>query len=187
MGIDPSIRSTGICIARGTEKHKYYLIVSSTPKKFVEDSRHLVTVVPYEKEKTCLGGIKKECVKTKNVMDISKKVEEIIELESPDIIIMEAVAFQANGTIDQLAGLNYVIRYLAQQRDIPCFVVSPSSVKKHAVGFGNATKNEMISAWIDICPEFAMLKKYKIDDLADSFFMTSYHEVIIELQNQHEL
>lgn len=180
MGIDPSIRSTGICVIENEDigVARYYLVTSSVTKKFIKNARNLISIIQYEHVAPASPSARdKELAKTHNVISAATLIRRIIETEHPDVIVLEAVAFAANGTIDQLAGLNYIIRQDILETGCKLVVVSPSVIKKNAIGNGAAGKEDMIRAWVVVQPQFAALSNQKIDDLADAYFMACYSEI----------
>ena len=54
---------------------------------------------------------------------------------------IEAIAFSANGSIDQLAGVNYAMRLAALGRGIEVRVINPTTLKLKVTGNGRATKD----------------------------------------------
>lgn len=182
IGIDPSIRSTGVCVWDMEEdKHIYYLITAHATKKLL--NRKELHILQYEHEtQTGLTSIGKEIAKTKNVRNVVDRVESIIYYYRPEYIVMEAVAFAANGTIDALAGINYGIRMSADIINIPIYVIPPTTIKMESVGNGQATKEMMIETWLKLEPYMEPLRTLKCDDLADAYFMAHFPKDKIQLQ-----
>lgn len=177
IGIDPSISSTGICITNESGSNRYVLIPARPTKKLMDTNIPGLDTFPYDyKPQTGLTGIEKEIVKSHNVSCIGSIVDHMLCIYKPAYVVIEAVAFQANGTIDQLAGLNYLIRHLAWARNIPIYPVSPSAIKKAMVGDGGATKETMIRAWTSLDPLGKEISERikKCDDLADAFHMAHF-------------
>lgn len=180
MGIDPSIRSTGMCVIEdeNIKGARYYLITSSVTKKFIKNAKNLISIIQYEHVTPASpSALDKELAKTHNVISAAALIKHIIKTEHPDVVVLEAVAFAANGTIDQLAGLNYIIRQDTLEAECKLVVVSPSVIKKNAIGNGAAGKEDMIRAWFVVQPQFAVLSSQKVDDLADAYFMACYSEI----------
>jgi hypothetical protein len=104
---------------------------------------------------------------------------------------MEGIAMGATGTIDQLSGINYLTRILLFNRGLPfdnLHIISPTTLKKHSVGKGDVDKSVMIEAFMAIIShlknktlykEVQLLQslKVKIDDIADSYFLSQYENI----------
>lgn len=177
IGIDPSINSTGVCIKKG-EKIKYYIIPSKMTKKMKEFDNKYIQILPYEKyDITGQEYVEKEFSKTNNIYNICLIIESLIKKHKPDMIIMEGVAYSSNGSVVDLAGLNYCIRMTSMKHNIPFKIVSPTSVKKFAVANGQATKDIIIDAWKKLDKNIRDIRDIKIDDLADAYFIANYQDL----------
>lgn len=183
VGIDPSMRSTGICVWDGSE-HKYILIAANPTKKLQNFTHPALKVIAYTpapvKDKTSIG---KECAKTDNVYAVVEAVRDILLIYKPEYVVVEAVAYGASGRIDELAGLNYAIRLVARWLDTPVYAVTPTSNKMHFSGNGQATKDIMVESWKACDPvahELCNIGKGP-DDLADAYALCHYPEQ--ELKN----
>ena len=176
MGIDPSMRSTGICLNDGT-KHRYFLVLASPTKKvqkFENDALIKLIYTPTAvKDKTSVG---KEWAKTDNVEIVASMVEKVIYMYKPDLIVMEAVAFAAAGRVEELAGLNYAIRLAARGQDIPIYVVPPTTNKLAFTGNGQATKEMMVASWMACDPNAKELINIgkSAEDLADAYSLCHF-------------
>lgn len=177
MGIDPSINSTGICIWDTLmDIHKYYLIMSHAPKKMLlaqNENFRIMEYIHHGWKKTTNLSTEKEQIKFKNIIQICDYIKQIISISHPSLVNIEAIAFSANGILDQLAGLNYIIRYIMYQNKISLNAIPPASVKLAATGKGNSGKDIMTQSWKLIQPQFRDLTG-KIDDLADAYFLAHY-------------
>lgn len=174
IGIDQSINSTGICIW-DENKNLYYNIVSKLTKKQKEFTDHPsfdLTIIEYEKYTEHEDYIKKEESKTKNIYNITKIIEGLIRKHNPDILLMEGVSYSSNGSVVDLAGLNYCIRMLAIKYDIKLIIVPPTTLKKSAIANGQATKDMMIDAWRRL--ENINENRIKIDDISDAYFLAHF-------------
>ena len=176
IGIDQSINSTGICVYDGVE-NIYYNVVSKLTKqqkKFIESPTFDLSIIKYEKSEPGESYITKEVAKTKNIYNISKIIENIIKYYSPQQIVLEGVSYSSNGSVVDLAGLNYVIRMLAMKYNAEIIVIPPTTLKKSAISNGQATKDMMVDAWKRI--ENIDNIQIKIDDLADAYFLAHYEK-----------
>ena len=178
IGIDPSVRSTGVCVWDDEYKrYKYYLLVKNPTKKVQNFKHNLINIISFEEEpQKDKSAIQKEVIKSNSVYKISNLCNKIFQCFHPKYAVIEAVAFAANGKIDELAGLNYAIRCAAIENGIPIYPVSPTSNKMEFVGNGGATKEMMIDAWKGLRPEaseFEPLGKH-LADLADAYSLVHF-------------
>ena len=178
VGIDPSMRSTGICIWDGYE-HKYCLVAANPTKKLQKFSHRNLKVIGYTptpvKDRTSIG---KEWAKTDNVESVVSVIEKILLIYKPERVVVEAIAYGASGRIDELAGLNYAIRLVARKLGIPVYAVTPTSNKMHFAGNGQATKDIMVASWKACDPVAQALCDIGKgpDDLADAYALCHYPE-----------
>ena len=195
LGIDLSIQSTGIC-ENGT---KFHLIVSDNlySKKTIESLKN-TTFKHFKFYFYEHSHIKdhKEFNKSLNTYHIYKHLETIFKTiyknkDKETQVYMEGIAMGATGTIDQLSGINYLTRILLFNRGLPfdnLHIISPTTLKKHSVGKGDVDKSVMIEAFVAIIShlknktlynEIQILQslKVKIDDIADSYFLSQYENI----------
>ena len=85
---------------------------------------------------------------------------------------MEGVSYSSNGSVVDLAGLNYCIRMLAMKYNIKLIIVPPTTLKKSAIANGQATKDMMIDAWRRL--ENINENRIKIDDISDAYFLAHF-------------
>ena len=186
IGLDLSINSTGICIYDSESKDtKYYIIGSKFTKKTLDSSQNIITFIKYSKtdiDKQSPYHIK-ERYKTSNIYNIVDEIKKIIKLYKPNIATIEGVSFQSNGSIIDLAGLNYMVRKILIDNNIGTYIVPPTQNKKFATGNGQAEKDVMISAWKKAEPKVLKIPGYiKTDDIADAYFLTRYGEHLYSLR-----
>ena len=200
MGIDPSIRSTGICIHNSDTKkclqNKYYLIVAQPTKKVLEFQNKNIGIIPYnyvskqniaiscgnQENSTKQIYQTSEFTKSQNVYSILQNIKAIIKKEKPTLINIEGIALAAIGKIDALSGLNYGIRNICIELEIPFQIISPSANKKSFTGLGNAKKDLMVSSWCNLeqSSQFPDLDKTTqtlgkhCEDLADACALSLY-------------
>lgn len=185
IGLDLSINSTGICIYDSELKDtKYYIIGSKFTKKTLDSSQNVVNFIKYSKtdiDKQSSYHIK-EFYKTHNIYNIVDEIRRIIEIYKPTIATIEGVSFQSNGSVIDLAGLNYMVRKILIDNNIGIYIVPPTQNKKFATGNGQAEKDVMISAWKKAEPKTLKIPSYiKIDDIADAYFLARYGEYLYSL------
>lgn len=177
IGIDPSIRCTGIC-AWDTEKntHHYYMVAASPTKKLLAFKHPSFTLLHYTPssvhDKTSIG---KEWAITDNIERVTSFVEKVVLLRQPKYVVMEACAFAAGGRVADLSGLNHCIRLAVRGLDIPIYIVPPTTNKLEFTGNGQATKDMMIESWTACDPVAKeLLGIHKIDDMADAFSLAHF-------------
>lgn len=184
IGIDPSINSTGICVSyKGL--HYYYLIPSKMTKKMESFEHDYIHLLPYTKytNKDC-EYTEKEKYKTINIHSVCQHIRWIINHwcstfgVSPNNIIvnMEGVSYGSVGSaaLVDLAGLNFAIRTTLLDLNVSFNIISPTSLKKFACANGQADKAVMINAWKRMDKNINDITGIKIDDLADSYFLSCY-------------
>lgn len=224
IGIDLSIHSTGICVIKEEKEGKsipsFFLILSDQKyskvsvekfhKYYTENSKKIknngIKVLFYEYSSPSKEPLGKEISKSLNVSNILDIIDKNIlspifnkykksgnNLKSL-IVNIESIALSASGTIDQLSGLNYGIRYLLLKKyGLPIEnlgLITPTTLKKNSVGSGKAEKDIMVSSFklllskdknnknnknnkklLENIEYFEKQLKWSIDDLADAYFL----------------
>lgn len=82
----------------------------------------------------------------KRLIKIKDEIAKIVAGNKIDLAVIEGLAFCARNTVAlvQLAGLNYMVREMLYELQIPFILVAPSSLKKFITLRGNAQKDEML-------------------------------------------
>ena len=175
MGIDPSINCTGICVCGVEDNPIYILIPSKCTKKMKSFTHDRIFIEPFEKiELKDLNNEEREYAKSCNIYNIVYIIERLVNIYKVNRVIMEGVAYNANGSVVDLAGLNYAIRMMLLKHNIEFSIITPNMVKKFAVANGSADKELMVYAWNTLEPELKNIKDIKVDDLADAYFLSQY-------------
>lgn len=193
VGIDPSINSTGITIARYENdvevEIKFYIIKNGKLTKresVANDSIDNFEYIIYNK--IDLTQFKDdnhvfEYYKTKNMVEVVNTIYDLILNEVKKYsaivnVVIEGISYGSSirtKSIFDLAGLNYMIRYRLITSDIQHLnlsIATPSNIKKYATGKGNANKESIMTIFKYIFPEMQNIPK--LDDIADSYFMAYY-------------
>ena len=193
VGIDPSINSTGITIARYENnveaEIKFYIIKNGKLTKresAANDSIDNFEYIIYNK--IDLTQFKDdnhvfEYYKTKNMVEVVNTIYDLILNEvkkytSAVNVVIEGISYGSSirtKSIFDLAGLNYMIRYKLITSDIQHLnlsIATPSNIKKYATGKGNANKESIMTIFKYIFPEMQNIPK--LDDIADSYFMAMF-------------
>ena len=178
IGIDPSINSTGVCVNMNSDIF-YYIISSKMTKKMKEFKHSNITYLPYYKLDTKSGDYSdKENSKFSNICSICNRIYDIISsIDCDDIeVYMEGVSYGSIGSaaLVDLCFLNSAIRMTLKKLGVKFTIVSPTSLKKFACSNGQADKNVMIDAWKRLDKNISNIYDIKIDDLADSYFLSCY-------------
>ena len=193
VGIDPSINSTGITIARYENnvevEIKFYIIKNGKLTKresAANDSIDNFEYIIYNK--IDLTQFKDdnhvfEYYKTKNMVEVVNTIYDLILNEvkkyaSTVNVVIEGISYGSSirtKSVFDLAGLNYMIRYKLITSDIQHLnlsIATPSNIKKYATGKGNANKESIMTIFKYIFPEMQNIPK--LDDIADSYFMAMF-------------
>ena len=193
VGIDPSINSTGITIARYENnieaEIKFYIIKNgkltkreSTANDSIDNFEYIIY------NKIDLTQFKDdnhvfEYYKTKNMVEVVNTIYDLILNEVKKYsaivnVVIEGISYGSSirtKSIFDLAGLNYMIRYKLITGDIQHLnlsIATPSNIKKYATGKGNANKESIMTIFKYIFPEMQNIPK--LDDVADSYFMAYF-------------
>lgn len=110
------------------------------------------------------------------IMWIAGEVEIIVEEYNPEIAVIENLAFMAKGTsLTQLAGLSYFVRAMLADRDIPFYLVAPTSLKKFITGSGKGEKDAMM---------MSVLQRYgeaiSENNMCDAYALSKIGELIVK-------
>lgn len=201
VGIDPSINSTGITIARYENdveaEIKFYIIKNGKLTKresAANDSIDNFEYIIYNK--IDLTQFKDdnhvfEYYKTKNMVEVVNTIYDLILNEVKKYsaivnVVIEGISYGSSirtKSIFDLAGLNYMIRYKLITSDIQHLnltIATPSNIKKYATGKGNANKESIMTIFKYIFPEMQNIPK--LDDIADSCFM-AYFAIELDKKN----
>ena len=193
VGIDPSINSTGITIARYENnieaEIKFYIIKNgkltkreSTANDSIDNFEYIIY------NKIDLTQFKDdnhvfEYYKTKNMVEVVNTIYDLILNEVKKYsaivnVVIEGISYGSSirtKSVFDLAGLNYMIRYKLITSDIQHLnlsIATPSNIKKYATGKGNANKESIMTIFKYIFPEMQNIPK--LDDIADSYFMAMF-------------
>ena len=188
IGIDPSINSTGICIQKYNDKNKLYkehfFIIKPNKLAKNEEKIDIKNFQFYIYNKFDISNYDdfhdQEYYKSINIFEIAKTVQNIISKHTSRndniFVAMEGISYGSSlrtKSIFDLAGLNYLLRYiLTQNKKLKIYICPPAEIKKFASGKGNSDKDILCEAFLIIYPKFKEIKK--IDDIADAYYMCKY-------------
>lgn len=82
----------------------------------------------------------------KRIRKIVEELEMIVGENSPTVAVIEGLAFMVrNATaLVQLSALNYMVRAMLMDYNVPFIIVAPTSLKKFITGSGAAKKDVML-------------------------------------------
>ena len=151
-------------------------------KAMKEFNSNKVIILPYTKlDPKGQEYSVKENLKFNNIYNISLIIKDIIKKYIGDDIevYMEGVSYGSVGSaaLVDLSFLNASIRMVLKELEVNFNIISPTQVKKFACANGQADKDIMIDAWKRLDKGINDIKGIKIDDLADSYFLSHYQEV----------
>lgn len=153
MGIDQSLSSTGIVIRDPvTDSIIAHINIKTKPKDFKSDRER----IKYIYEEILEACDQHKCTKA--------------VVESPSL------ASKGRST-RTLAGLFYVVIAMLVEKlgNDNVFDVAPTSLKKHATGYGKAEKQQMIDTLPDHMKAITMTyNKANQDDMADAYWLSTY-------------
>lgn len=196
IGLDFSINSTAMCIDLNGEEH-FHLFTRSIAKSranCLEGTDIELVYLNDFKKSDDLSEV--EVDKITNAISMSTAIIKTIESYNTEIDIFTTEGFSYGGTglrtLD-IAGFQYVLRSMLMKSPMVNTLkfVPPSTLKKFAIK-GNASKNEMIEAFIKREPNnilFEILKnedcnciskgnnyQKPFDDLVDSWFIKEFYK-----------
>lgn len=182
IGLDLSISSTGVCICVDGEVKKYVLIQNKPTKKCLS---YLQQHPEFNIEMVVYGRLNaskvqpyevREQAKTITLYNITQAIIKLVDEWKPDKVVIEGVAYNANGNTADLSGLNFMVRGALILNGLEfdaVKIVSPNTNKKNATGNGLAKKEQMIEKWaerekVDVSE---LGWNVKLDDIADAYFL----------------
>ena len=102
------------------------------------------------------------------LLAIGKTVREFLEEFEPHLLVMESLFFANNkNTALGVAEARGVVMYLAAQKNIPCFEMTPPEIKLAVAGSGRADKaavEKMVRLLVKL-PEKKQKEKYLDDEI----------------------
>lgn len=177
IGLDLSIKSTGVCV-RDTETGKcfYYIIAAKLTKKQKAFKHDQLTFIEYswlKPDKDDSFHIREQ-KKTNNIWQIKQEIYDIISKWNDVECTIEGISYgsSSSAALADLSGLNYAVRCMLKDNSVPFRLAAPMQLKKFAVGNGGADKVMMTDAWKRCQPEMADISEIKDDDIADAYFLS---------------
>lgn len=123
---------------------------------------------------------------TARFVELANWVLGVINITTPDLIVLEDYAFAAPGRITQLAENGGVLKAALHETfpEIPLRIIAPTTMKKFATGRGIATKDDIWAAfvkkdhrraaWQLLCHPRALRVTSPMADVADAYFLADY-------------
>ena len=157
IGIDFSINSTAVTIIKDESIHLFSFVPNYRSElsafKIHKQITDLVTIVSYEKAANTKDPLKDQAIKLENADNLSNIIIETIKpyvIENPEIRI-EGFSFASKGNsfIDLITYNTFLKVKLIQNWGHCISVIPPKSLKKMYTNNGNASKCDMIRAYIE--------------------------------------
>ena len=178
MGIDASLRSTGITVSdydvveNKFFDDQFYIITPHITKKQSQDKN--ITYIEYEKTTD----------KTTTLRNYIDELRVLLHRHHPQIVMLEDIPFmKGSRSVVDLALLNGAIRCLCYIEGISVYVVNNMTWKKTLIGNGAADKDFTVMNFCGLNPIFSPYTTKEINDIADSFFICRYLWYIPSTQN----
>lgn len=181
IGLDLSVNSTGVCVRKGKDEVRYFLIVPKLTKrmKAINDMKSVdICYKTYDKINSN---------DSHNIKCISNEIRGIIEDmrekgEEVEKVVIEDVALAAKGrSIITLTLLNGYVRCMLDGLKVKYETVTPTQWKKELLGNGAADKELIVYHWARFdqksCQRM-MDMNCKCDDVADAYFLSCWGSVI---------
>ena len=80
------------------------------------------------------------------LLRLKAKIREIISLDEIDLVVFERSQGQHQNAVIVQSELHGVVKLYCEENNIQYVAYSPSEIKKHATGKGNAKKSDMVKA-----------------------------------------
>lgn len=142
MGLDLSLRGTGLVVVRGTEVlRSRRLATEAIPDGAVGASAICGLRVQRSGAKVYRGS-DEECIEW-----IARRVAAAFRKYKPEIVVLENYAFSKHSrALSSLHEVGGVVKNRLHLLEAPWVVAAPTEVKKTATGSGGASKAEMLLA-----------------------------------------
>lgn len=198
VGIDFSMTSTGICVELNGDSEDFYSIASGvSDKRMTCISSYGIKTIPVTKLDTKSDATSLEVEKIRRANEISDYIIELLKAYKVkfDILALENFSYGGSGRgVLDLAGFQYVLRVkLLNEAIADKFLFHPpASVKKFAIK-GNAKKNEIINAYLELRRDNKLTKllnnedcgllskmgnwQKPVDDLVDSYYIKEFSKI----------
>lgn len=143
MGLDLSLRGTGLVVVRGADVlRSRRLATEPIPDGAVGKGGSSGLRVQAKSGSKVYRGDIEECIEY-----VARRVITSYKKFSPDIVVLENYAFSAHSrALSSLHEVGGVVKNYLHRIEAPWVVVTPNEVKKLATGNGNANKAEMLIA-----------------------------------------
>lgn len=99
---------------------------------------------------------------------LRRRLLDLLDVERTDFVVFEAPRSMAHySALVVLAGLTAIIEDVCHECGVNCAGISPTAVKRHATGKGNAQKKDMVAAAKKHWPNVV----FKDDNQADAMWL----------------
>jgi Holliday junction resolvasome RuvABC endonuclease subunit len=141
IGFDLSLRQTGFAVCNGLVKGKQPQISTSVFSEFKADRTSPLFEV-------------------KRLQHVLSTLKQLVAVANPldkqdTLIVLEGISFGSKGaTVDQIAGMHWLVRYWLYQSGYRFMVVEPTRLKKFVLGKGVGQKDLILKG---------VLKEFSLD------------------------
>jgi len=164
VGIDYSLNSPGICVMQSPSDFYFVFYVNR----------------PLKNDNPIFRPIIRK--KFNNIIEKMTFNAHVVTETIPQnaLVCIEDYAISGKGRITYLAENGGILKYVLYKKGIEYSLVGTGTVKKFATGKGNATKDQMVEAFInqtdiDLFQYFNKKKTGGVyEDIADSYFIARY-------------
>lgn len=191
VGVDPSINSSGVTLLVVDENEQlveehFFIIkpgkLNRNEQKAEQENIEKFEYILYDKiapDKES-NNTENELAKTKNFIEICKKVKEIaskyrMKYEARFHFCQEGISYgstKRTKSVFDLAGLNFMLRWtILTISDSELIIATPGEIKKFASGNGNCNKETMVTLFVASHKDFNLPK---IDDISDAYWMAQF-------------
>lgn len=170
VGIDYSITSPGLCIAK-KEKFSFkacqfhYLNKKDISARNIHHHEYPSYNLDIERYSLISDWV----------------ISQIGDLKDDCVVYLEGYAFSARGLVFNIGENGGMLKYKLWYNGIPFFITPPSTIKKFATGKGNASKEMMYESFLKEtkCDLWDKSKKLNspATDIIDSYFICKYGAV----------
>jgi hypothetical protein len=185
VGIDYSLTCPCICVANNSSLDDIYFHFLHDNKKFHGLTPIYSAVTPQMGSMSIMGDEHDDYLcDQQRYENIASWVLSVVSTYPKDevVVLIEDYAFAAKGRVFNLAENCGIMKYLLYKGGYDYHTIAPSVIKKHATGKGNANKQAMYDAFLELTGVDLIGiyggKNRKLDspvtDIVDSFYLAHY-------------
>ena len=153
MGLDLSLRGTGICVLNPEGKVIHSEVIKYKKRSIKKIPSHqLLFIVNREVPKTFIeiNDSNNQIDEMKRLIVIQQRIKKVIDMYNISKVCLEGYSMASKGLVFDIGELGGLVKVMLYSLNIhvnnTLFIVSPPSLKMYTSGKGNAGKFEMIDA-----------------------------------------